>query len=373
MRVQTFSVVLSAITGTALAGWPGSDRGCDSGIYAKYQPLTNYEPAERYCSAHFPQPVVTVTVTATARGWFPWDKRAWGPLNPRDMLLQQLEQLPRNQQQIVCSCIDVPKTTTVTVGKPMTRRPNRPHATSSGPVTTTSGSTSFTLRTSTSSSYPSSTTLSKTTTLPSTSSTSSSSPATTSTTTTTKTATTTTPVTTTTTTTLETTTTTTTTSSLSTTTTTTTTSPSTSTTSPPTTTTTTTITPTTTTTTTTTTSATACPTDQATAPGGGCGGCTWTISCGQLVTATNNNPNWDIDPQPDYASCLRECDDNGFCAAFTYNAATGQCRQFLYGGDGDITLTPAPAWDSARFVEGSCTGFDCVAYQCPGENENCVD
>ena len=61
MRFSLTIALLVGATQHAVQGAPGA--ACSSGIYKALLPLSNYAPAESYCSQHYPQPAVTVTAT----------------------------------------------------------------------------------------------------------------------------------------------------------------------------------------------------------------------------------------------------------------------------------------------------------------------
>ena len=110
---------------------PGS--ACSSGIYQAFLPLSNYPPAESFCSTHYPQPVVTLTVTAPGSSHkykrtpnstprpptSPYytststNTSHSSSINGQDQLWASLEYAAASFVSTVCSCIITPSTTTV--------------------------------------------------------------------------------------------------------------------------------------------------------------------------------------------------------------------------------------------------------------------
>ncbi|KXJ87576.1 hypothetical protein Micbo1qcDRAFT_179054 [Microdochium bolleyi] len=123
LSVPLLAAVLSLVEVAACAPPPPPGNGyCSTGIYKHLQPLSDYPPAQAFCSSKFPIPANTITETKTTTVAKP--KRTTAPeyefrrSDPRNPLLDELQGLNKDKIRSACACIQttptITRTTTVT-------------------------------------------------------------------------------------------------------------------------------------------------------------------------------------------------------------------------------------------------------------------
>lgn len=110
MLVLLFLQILS------LPAIQASSSDCDRGIYVALLPLSNYPPAESLCSAQFPPPENTVTVTAghlQRRRTASASSVSVAAGDGSPSLWSSLVLQPKSILETFCSCIETSRTITV--------------------------------------------------------------------------------------------------------------------------------------------------------------------------------------------------------------------------------------------------------------------
>ena len=112
MLWPTALLALLSFLATAVAGWDV----CNDFPYNDLLFLENYEPAEQWCSEHFPLPEVTITAGEEKRWWLPEPYRPAATGSPATSSSDVWASCTRQGGPFLstlCSCIEHPKTVTV--------------------------------------------------------------------------------------------------------------------------------------------------------------------------------------------------------------------------------------------------------------------
>ncbi|KAJ1324000.1 hypothetical protein MN608_10059 [Microdochium nivale] len=145
--VTLLAAVLCLVETAACAPPPPPISGyCSTGIYKHLLPLSDFPPAQAFCSSKFPIPPKTVTETKTTtvakpkRSAFPEHGVRRG--DPRSPLMDELQGLNKNMASSACACIQtkptVTRTTTITkTSTKLTDHPTGPTSTCPSPSTAT--------------------------------------------------------------------------------------------------------------------------------------------------------------------------------------------------------------------------------------------
>lgn len=128
--VTLLAAVLCLVETAACAPPPPPISGyCSTGIYKHLLPLSDFPPAQAFCSSKFPIPPKTVTETKTTtvakpkRSAFPEHGVRRG--DPRSPLMDELQGLNKNMASSACACIQTTPTVTVSLPSHVSRHHKR--------------------------------------------------------------------------------------------------------------------------------------------------------------------------------------------------------------------------------------------------------